>query len=122
MGGVTGGDGGVALGVEGVALGVEGVTLGVMGGGRGVGVVIGTILGTGTIGGGITSTDGGGNNGSSVLIKVLMLGFIGTTVLGGETLMSAPLQPSGKKYLMFWLRCSSSLKSPTKDAFLKPKN
>lgn len=52
----------------------------------------------------------------SVLILIEGLG-IGTT--NGATSMSLPLQPSGKKYRMFLLRCSSSLKSPTKDACLK---
>lgn len=43
----------------------------------------------------------------------------GMGTIDGVTVMSLPLQPSGKKYLIFLLRCSSSLKSPTKDACLK---
>lgn len=85
---------------------------------------MGGVFSKGAAGGGTTMSDGvlGGVSGSSVLKKVLMLGFMGTSVIGEEIMMSVPLQPSGKKYLMFWLLCSSSLKSPTKEAFLKVEN
>lgn len=66
------------------------------------------------------NTDGvfcGGLIGSLEFVKILTFGGIGRAT--GATVMSAPLQPSGKKYLMFSLLCWSSLKSPMKDAFLK---
>lgn len=58
----------------------------------------------------------GGLLGSLEFLKILTLGGIGNAI--GETVTSEPLQPSGKKYLMFSLLSLSSLKSPTNDAFL----
>lgn len=62
------------------------------------------------------------NNGG--LIGGLLFLKTCTTLMGigsatEETSISDPLQPSGKKYLMFSLLCLSSLKSPTNEAFLK---
>lgn len=61
----------------------------------------------------------GGVTGSSPSMVVLGVGTTIGTLRPGGTTMSLPLQPSGKKYLMFSLRCSSSLKSPINEAFLK---
>lgn len=104
--------------------------------GAGSGVVMtaggAVTVGFGGLGGSKGEMDGGktfgacgtfgcfeGATGSSPLIVVIGVGKIIGTLTPGGTTMSLPLQPSGKKYLMFSLRCWSSLKSPINEAFLK---
>lgn len=107
----VGGDVMTFLGVVGVGLGTGVVMmgLGVTGGFGGVTWIAGTSMTGGTSGVslGTCGTAGifGGPTGSLELMKILGGGkVIGIVAPGGIT-MSVPLQPSGKKYLMFSLRC-----------------
>lgn len=123
--GVDGGGGGVGLGVA--CVGGAVTTTFVV---SGVGFLVVAGLGTGFGASGITSFGagggsktvlggGGGDSGSSDSLKTRAGGFITICMLSGARVISEALQPSGKKYLMFSLRCSSSLKLPTNEAFLK---
>jgi hypothetical protein len=114
---------------RGVGVVTGGSGLGVVGDGFGVVFfVVGVV--TGILGGGVTTLTGIGGGTKTFLPGIWPGGNIGvnswTKTCGGGsgvsigiTVTSFPLQPSGKKYRMFPLRCSSSLKSPTKEAFLK---
>lgn len=117
--GVTGGVGravGGAVINSGFLVGgfVTGTTLGVTRGATGINGGTTTVGGSGWING--TVGIFGGKIPSPGLMKT-STGGTGRTI--GAILMSDPLQPSGKKYRMFPLLCSSSLKLPTNEAFLK---
>lgn len=131
-GDVTMEGGGVATGAGGWGeVTVTGTGFAVVVTGTGFAVVVSA--GTTTFGisfgrsGGSNSVGGWGKNGKSLGGdggEMGPLGLMNTFAGGsgssiGETLMSAPLQPSGKKYRIFPLLCSSSSKSPTKEAFLQ---
>lgn len=97
----------MGLGVVTGGFGVTGVsTTGAGGGGGTSGTRFGTcgtsgVFGAGIFGAGIF----GAETGSPGLIKILGGGKVIGMVTPGGIVMSVPLQPSGKKYLMFSLRC-----------------